>query len=92
MSGTEPVQKDMSQELALAHEVARELMRARSLHSPQHGPHEGYAVILEELDELWDEVRKKQPDLAAMREECIQIAAMAMRFVLDVCEKHIGDP
>lgn len=82
----------MSPELELAYEVARELARARSLHSPQHGPHEGYTVILEELDEMWDEVRKKRPDLRATRTECIQIAAMAMRFVMDVCEPPAPPP
>lgn len=34
------------------HAVDEELTRARAKHGPMHGPHEGYAVILEELDEL----------------------------------------
>lgn len=67
-------------------EAARELERAVALHAPMHGPHEGYAVILEELDELWDEVRRKKHDPVAMRKECIQIAAMALRFVHDVID------
>jgi glutamyl-tRNA reductase len=54
--------------------------------------HEGWAVIWEELDELWDEVRAKQGarDVAKMRKEAVQVAAMAMRFVLDVCDSERG--
>ena len=45
--------------------------------------HEGYAVILEELDELWDHVKTNQKvrDLSAMRREAAQIAACAIRFM-----------
>jgi hypothetical protein len=52
-----------------------------------NGPHEGYAVILEELDELWDLVKAypKRASTDDMRPEAIQIAAMAVRFVLNVC-------
>ncbi len=69
------------------HAVDEELTRARAKHGPMHGPHEGYAVILEELDELWEEVRAqdKERNVARMRCEAIQVAAMAVRFVEDVC-------
>jgi hypothetical protein len=66
-------------------EVADELASARRKHRPMHGAHEGYAVLLEELDELWDEIKKKNPDKVAMRAEALQVAAMAVRFVEDVC-------
>ena len=51
--------------------------------------HEGYAVIKEELDELWEEVRKKKEkrNIPQMRRECVQIAAMAVRFIYDVCNQ-----
>lgn len=52
-------------------------------------PHEGYAILLEEVDELWDEV-KINPEHRShlrMRAEAIQVAAMAIRFVLDVCDE-----
>jgi hypothetical protein len=65
--------------------VLQELARARSLHGPIAGRHEGYAVTLGELDELWEECKKRNPDLMRLRKEAIQVAAMAMRFVLDVC-------
>jgi len=65
--------------------VTAELLRARNKHAPMHGAHEGYAVILEELDELWSEVKAQIPDIGRMRKEAIQIAAMGARFALDVC-------
>jgi NTP pyrophosphatase (non-canonical NTP hydrolase) len=48
--------------------------------------HEGWAVLLEEVDELWDHVKVKQGrrDLTAMQKEAIQIAAMALRFAFDM--------
>ena len=51
---------------------------------PFNSCHEGYAVILEELDELWDEIKKKSPDKDQLRLEARQIAAMAIRFVAEL--------
>lgn len=72
-------------DLALEH-VRDELYRAMKGHGPQRSAHEGYAVILEEADELWDEVKKKtsERDRGKMRTEAMQIAAMALRFMVDV--------
>lgn len=58
-------------------------------HGIFHGAHEGWAVIYEELDELWDEVRRKRSarDQDNMYRECVQIAAMAMKFALELCDK-----
>lgn len=69
-------------------EILTELGRARKKFPPFHSHHEGYAVILEELDELWQDVKASKPgsDHAAMRKEAIQVAAMALRFVHDVCD------
>ena len=54
--------------------------------------HEGYAVLLEEVDELWAHVRLNQGrrDIVAMRNEAIQVAAMAIRFAVDVCNEEVG--
>lgn len=48
--------------------------------------HEAYAVILEEVDELWTEIKKNQKvyDLDAQRKEAIQVAAMCMRLVTEL--------
>lgn len=68
-------------------DVADELERAIENYPPFASAHEGYAVILEELDELWDEVKPKPSERSVerMRAEAVQVAAMSMRFVLDVC-------
>lgn len=51
--------------------------------------HEGYGVLLEEVDELWDEIKKKNPDKENMLMELIQICAMCKKFALtlDLFEK-----
>lgn len=51
--------------------------------------HEGYAIIHEEMDELWECVRQKQGggrDVDSMHHEAIQVAAMAIRFAIDICD------
>lgn len=76
----------------IAQEVCNEMRRAMTLHAPMASAHEGYAVLLEEFDELklhvWMNENKR--DLPAMRKEAIQLAAMAMRFVFDVIDGGRG--
>jgi len=67
------------------HDVVEELRRATAKHPPMHSAHEGYAVILEEMDELWLEVRIQNPDRQRQRNEAMQVAATAIRFMLDIC-------
>ena len=84
------------------HEIKKEVERAKALHPGEfHNAHEGYAVLLEEVRELENEVffgyKKAFNELtisakesvvelhqARMREECIQIAAMAVRFASEL--------
>jgi hypothetical protein len=66
-------------------DVEHELDKARAKFPNFNSAHEGYAVILEELDELWDEIKFKIPEKGLMRKEAIQVAAMAIRFITDVC-------
>jgi len=71
-------------------EVNQEVMTAHAQYPDMNSAHEGYAVLLEEVDELWDEVKVKQSNRSceSMRKEAIQVAAMACRFVLDICDKE----
>ena len=68
-------------------DILEEYQSASQKHAPFNSAHEGYAVLLEEVDELWAEVKKNgsERSKAAMRGEAIQVAAMAMRFINDVC-------
>lgn len=45
-----------------------------------NSPHEGYAVLLEEVDELWYEIKSGGSN-DRMKEEAIQVAAMAIKFI-----------
>jgi hypothetical protein len=65
--------------------VEEEARGAMALHPSFNSAHEGYAVIDEEVDELWDEVKRRQKDPVRMEAEAVQVAAMAVRFVVDVC-------
>lgn len=73
----------------LAEELDDSLRKAIAKHAPMHSAHEGWAVINEELDELWDEVKAWQPTdhrIEQMRKEALHVATMAIRFIKDVCD------
>lgn len=64
--------------------VARECERARCKHpTPIRSLHEGYAIILEEMDELKAEVWQQQKDRRALATELVQVAAMCQRMAED---------
>lgn len=71
-------------------EVETELRKATKKFGAFNSSHEGYAVILEELDELKEHVwmNNSKRDLLAMRKEAVQLAAMALRFIVDVCNEE----
>ena len=62
--------------------VTLEFVQATCKFSAFNSTHEGYAVILEELDELWAEVMANNTEAAC--KEAVQVAAMAMRFIFDL--------
>lgn len=75
---------------SLAFEVTAEVMWCMKNWPKFNSAHEGFAVLLEEVDELKQEVwlKQKNRDVQDMRKECIQVAAMAMRMILDVCNEE----
>jgi hypothetical protein len=78
---------DRREELSLsALDAMDEAKRAVEKWPPFHSVHEGYAVILEELDELWEEAKHKNPSKERLREEAIHVAAMAIRFAAELGE------
>lgn len=91
----------LSLQIGLAtNEVVDEVLRAKKLHGdkPFNSVHEGYAVLLEEVDELWDEVKKnprkmeggKKQHRELMRKEAVQVAAMAIRFVSELTVEPVA--
>ena len=46
--------------------------------------HEAYAVILEEVDELWDALKSKDRDLVHIYNEAIQVAATSYRLAEEI--------
>jgi hypothetical protein len=68
-------------------EIHEEMERASELHPKFASLHEGWAIINEEMDELWDAVKMKDNDhtrKSKCREEAIQVGAMALRFLHDL--------
>ena len=67
-------------------DAAVELTQARANHGRFASAHEGHSVILEEFRELetWVFTKREHRDVAAMRHEAIQLAAMALKFAADV--------
>lgn len=73
--------------------VQEEVLRAQRLWPrPFSCAHEGISVIREELEELWDHVKtnQKKRDLEEMRKEAVQVAAMAIRFIVEVIDEGRG--
>lgn len=79
---------EMNHDYEIAKQVLLELGEAREKWPDLHSGHEAYAVIKEELDEFWIEVQANKGDPAArrlrMKKELIQVAAMAIRAIVDV--------
>jgi hypothetical protein len=69
-------------------EIANEYGRASCKFPPFASEHEGYAILLEELDEAWAEIKANDTDRAL--EEMVQVGAMAVRFIIDIRAKQAG--
>ncbi|TKB87567.1 MAG: hypothetical protein E8D43_00880 [Nitrospira sp.] len=63
-------------------DIQHEYSQARKKHRPMHSAHEGYAVLKEEVDEMWDAI--KANDIPHARREALQVAAMALAFLCEV--------
>jgi hypothetical protein len=68
------------------HLVRLELEHAMNKHAAFLTTHHGYAVILEELDELWDAI--KQDNRQQALKEAAQVAACAIRFIADLGDER----
>lgn len=74
-----------------AHEALRELAKAVGRWPSFNSLHEGFAVLAEEVDELWEHVRlnQKKREPAAIRLEAIQVAAMALRIAVECTPEDV---
>ncbi len=68
-----------------------ELLAARKWPA-YNSAHEAFAILHEEFDELKAHVwmNQKKRDLKGMRKEALQVAAVALRFVIEVCNEEKG--
>lgn len=66
----------------LLSDVRDELICAVAKFKDFNSAHEGHSILREEVDEMWEEIRANR--LLGARREALQVAAMALRFLLDV--------
>lgn len=73
-------------------DIFAEVVSATEKWPPFNSAHEGYAIILEELDELKEHVwmNQRRRDIEAMKREAVQVAAMAVRFAVEICNESKG--
>lgn len=68
----------MSESLRL---ILEELDRAYAKHGRETwGRHEFYAILLEEVDELWDAIKADLP-MEEVLSEVVQVAAVCLRYM-----------
>ena len=66
---------------AILEAISKELDRAYSKHGrDQWGRHEFYAILKEEVDELWDAIKADHPQEHVIM-EAIQVDAMCVRYL-----------
>lgn len=66
--------------------IITEYNRTIIKNAPFHSTYEGWALIKQKVDNLWDEIKKEETggSREAMLKEAAQIGAMAMRFIIDL--------
>ncbi len=67
-------------------EILKEVEFAEKKFPEYSSLHEGYAIINEEVDELWDEVKKHSHDHKKAFNEAKQVACTAIRF-MKLCQR-----
>ena len=72
-------------------EIKIEFLEATEKFPKFNSAHEGYAILLEEVNELWENVKLNQSNpfrLKKIREEAIQVGAMTLRLIYDCIERR----
>jgi hypothetical protein len=88
-----PIERQHAQVYMLrlvADKATHEAIMGIEKHGPMMSFHEGFAILKEEVDELWDDVKANlsgdNPEI-----ECIQIAAVAMRMAIAYRRQRLPD-
>lgn len=73
-------------------DAVRQIVKDEAKWGPYHSAHEAKGVLDEEVFEFTLEVYKKQSErnLAHMRKELLQIAAVAIRAAAHICNEKVG--
>jgi hypothetical protein len=69
-------------------DVVEEVLSARKHYGAIASAHEGYAILLEEMDEVKEHVwiKQKNRDQAKLRKELVQLAAMAVAMIVEIAD------
>jgi hypothetical protein len=68
--------------------IADEVARSTRIHGEFKSLHEGYAIFLEEQDELWEEVKRNALHPYGLHKEAVHTAAMAFKLLQFIEEHH----
>ena len=73
-------------------ELAAQLKKNAEKFPPFHNAHDGYAHLLEEVDELKAHVwtNEKHRNLRDMRKEAIDVASVALQIAMHICNEERG--
>ena len=64
--------------------VRDELERSAKKFGGFNSSHEGYAVLKEEVDEMWDDIKKNLEARSIL--EAVQVGAMALKYIICIGE------
>lgn len=82
---TPPKGMDRARAITIAvQEVKSEALRTANERPIFNSLHEAHSILLEEMDELWHEIKAKDVDLAKVRTEGIHVGAMVSRLISEL--------
>ncbi len=74
----------MNREIAI-NLISDETVRTQAVRDKYNSFYEASAVIREEYEELWDEIKMKHHDVEKIRYEAVQLAATTLRLLVELC-------
>ncbi len=74
----------MNREIAM-NLISDETVRIQAIQNKYNSFHEASAVIREEYEELWDEIKMKYHNVEKIRYEAVHLAATTLRLLIELC-------